>query len=109
MLSGCTSWQAQPVTPEFLSSQLPSKVRVHRVDGSKVVLHDPSFSTDSLVGSMDGTPTGVPLALVRQMDVRHGSAGKTVGLVLGVAAGAVVILYTAAAIVCGGSYSCSEY
>jgi len=42
-LSGCTSWKAQPVTPEVLSSQHPSKIRVHRIDGSTVVLHGPSY------------------------------------------------------------------
>ena len=85
------------------------------MDGSRVVVNSPVISADSLVGSavdnsLLGTKgsrsIGIPLADINQIDVKRGSAGKTVGLILGIAAVAVVGLYVFALIVeCGGGCS----
>jgi len=102
-LSACTSWKAQPVTPEqVVSTQQPLSIRVQRVDGGKTVLDSPQVSGDSLIGAAQGKRTGVALADVTGVAVKHVSALKTVGLVLGMVT--VVFATLAAVYVAEGPY-----
>ena len=110
-LSACTSWQVQTIAPEaVVTTQHPKTGRVQRLDGSRVGVNRPTISSDSLVGaavdnSFLGTKgsglTGIPLADIHQIDVKRGSAGKTVGLILGIAAVAVVGFYVFLLVECG--------
>lgn len=102
-LSACTSWQVQTVSPEqVIATQNPPAVRVQRLDGSRVVVDSPRIGGDSLVGATGGKPTGVPLADIYQLAIRHDDGAKSVGLVLVVAAGAFLILVGMVAIACSG-------
>jgi hypothetical protein len=97
-LSACTSWQVQTVAPEqVVSTQHPSSVRVQRLDGSRAVVDDPRIGGDSLLGVTVGKPTGVPLADIYQVAVKRVSAGKTVGLVLAIPAGIIILSYVVCA------------
>jgi hypothetical protein len=76
-LAACTSWQVQTVSPEqLLAATQPTSVRVSRGDGSQLYLGSPRLSGDSLVGIVDGKPTGVPLADVTRVEAGQG-AGMT--------------------------------
>jgi hypothetical protein len=91
-LAACTSWQVQTVTPEqVVTTQHPSTVRVQRLDGTRAVVDDPRIGGDSLLGLTIGKPIGVPLADIHQVAVKRGNAGKTVGLVLAVTVGVIVL------------------
>ena len=104
LLSACTAWHTQRVTPEVLLQQSqPYRIRVRRTDGSRVVLVDPAIRGDSVVGrwhrydplpgpTRPGMPTstrvevpaGVPLAEVREVQTHGLSVGRTALLVTGV-------------------------
>lgn len=93
-LTACTSWQVQTVAPEqVITTQHPSTVRVQRLDGTRAVVEDPRIGGDSLLGVTIGKPIGVPLADIYQVAVKRVSAGKTVGLVLAIPAGLLVMSY----------------
>ena len=82
----------QGVAPaQVVTTQNPSAVRVQRLDGSRFVVDSPRISGDSLLGAMAGKPTSIPLADIHRCAVKHGSAGKTVGLVLAVTVGVIVL------------------
>jgi hypothetical protein len=84
-LTACTSWRVQRVSPEqLLKNERPRAVRVYRADRSSVILNRPQLVTDSLLGTIRGQRTGVPLAGITQIAVRRGNALKTTGLILGI-------------------------
>jgi SAM-dependent methyltransferase len=90
-LSGCTSWQEKEVAPaQLVADQHPSTVRVTRADQSRVVLQQPTIGGDTLVGMVAaGRPRGetrIALADVKRIEVRHFSAGRTIGLAAAVPA-----------------------
>lgn len=109
-LSGCTSWQVQGVpAAQLFADQPPKQVAVDRGDGRRIVLDGPRLSGDSIVGTVKGDTTGIPLQEASRISVRRGHAGKTVGLVvLTVAAvAAVAAVYWASTfelgcVLCGG-------
>jgi hypothetical protein len=104
-LTACTSWHVQTVSPEqVVNTEHPKAVRVQRMDGSRVVLKSPRISSDSLLGTAIGQPTGMPLSDVYQLAVKRGSTGKTIALVVGVAAVAFLALAAAYVITCADSY-----
>jgi hypothetical protein len=84
-LSACATWQTQSASPEqVLATQHPAKVRVQRVDSSSVVLDSPRIVSDTLVGAVDRKRTGVPLAHIAYVAVKHGNWALTTALVLGI-------------------------
>jgi hypothetical protein len=98
-LAGCTSWRVENVPPaELLQTTAPSEVRVTRPDDSKVVLTRPGIVRDSLWGWSRGAQLGMPLTDVTVIATRHGDAGKTVelsvGIVVGTFAGALIYCAT---------------
>lgn len=112
LLLSCTSWRLQQISPaQLISEKQPSKIRVTRSDGTRIVLTQPRLSGDSLIGSAIGyvsvvppeggarvgvstaEPLGIPLADVAGVSVRRTNAWLTSLLVLGVfAAGGAVFL-----------------
>ena len=123
MLTACTSWRVEQVSPEQLfARQRPKAVRVERADRSRVVLNTPYLVADSLVGTSWGGPTpetmtldevgrdsgakgqrtGVPLTDISQLAVPRTDALKTSGLILGSIAVPFALLGIAMA---GSSYS----
>ena len=89
---GCYTWRVESLTPEaVLAAGQPTEVRVTRTDGSMIVVRDPVLRADSLTGAISRHGTRedarIPLADVHQIATRQFSAGKTIGLVVGLAAG----------------------
>jgi hypothetical protein len=91
-LAACTSWRVENVPPaQLLQTKAPSEVRVTRPDDSKVVLHTPSVVRDSLWGWSRGAELGMPLTDVTVIATRHGDAGKSVELGLGIVVGTIAV------------------
>lgn len=100
--AACHAWHTEDVAPEVvLATQQPTKLRVTRTDGGQLVLHGPLLRGDTLVGiGEQQQEVRIALPDVRHVATRGFSAGRTVGLGLGVVAivgGALVATY---AIVC---------
>ena len=95
--TACHEWRTENLTPTtVLATRQLVTLRVTRIDGSQVVLEHPLLQRDTLSG--DTVPSTrpdtsvlrdvhIPLTDVRQVATRDFSAGRTVGLGLGVAAG----------------------
>ena len=108
-ISACTSWRVQPVSPaQLLDEERPERVRVQRSDRSRVVLNAPQLVPDSLVGTSRGERTSLPLADIAQIEVRRGSTGKTIGLVLGLTAVTAVVCIPCTLLVVCSIGDCSE-
>jgi len=90
-LAACTSWRVETApAAQLLQTKAPSEIRVmRRPDYSEVVLSRPRITRDSLWGWSRGSQLGMPLTDVREIATRHGDAGKTVGLGLGIVVGTV--------------------
>lgn len=88
LLAGCTHWHTDHVSPVgFLISKAPNRIRVTRVDHSRVVLHNPLLVGDTIVDSRpkDASGTKVPLNDVAEVAIRKCDPLATIGLVLGTA------------------------
>lgn len=96
VLTGCTGWRTAPVSPvDLLTPEPPSRIRITRVDESRVELHHPQLAGDTIIDgrARRGIRTKVPLSDVASVAVRKWDPLKTAGLVLGTAAvGAVVAI-----------------
>jgi hypothetical protein len=83
-LVACTKWEVQELTPQQVVSEMkPTRIRVTRSDSARLVFVQPQLAGDSLVGSVLGRRTTVPLAEVAVVAVRKGDPGATVIVVLG--------------------------
>ena len=97
-LAACTSWHVhEGVSPlQLISTKHPKVVRLSRADGSRMVLDQPQLAAgDSLAGVHNGLTSSVAVSDVTQVATPRLSAGKTIGLFLGlsvVAVGIAVIL-----------------
>ena len=107
VLSGaaCQAWHTEGVAPEaVVATRQPGKLRVTRVDGSRIVLKHPVLQGDTLVGTgqrrSGQQDARVALTDVRQLETRGFSSGRTVGLGVGVAGGLVGAFLIAYAIQC---------
>ena len=88
--SACQAWRTERIAPESLLTRHPTKLRVIRTDGTQIVLEHPVLRGDTLSGTRPRW-TGqdevrIPLTHVRQVATRGFSAGRTIGLGVGVAA-----------------------
>jgi len=102
-LAGCTSWRVQPVTPQQLpNTDRPYDVRVYTRKGETVVLEQAFVRNDSLMGSVNGLPLGIPLDEIAGLERKRTDAAKTVLLGVGVA---VVVGAIVAAIAINESFS----
>lgn len=100
-VAGCTSWHVETLPPaELISQKHPGRLRVEQFDGKRVMVYRPEVQGDSLRGRPSAGSKGsraVTLASVRTVSTSHFSAGKTLGLTLGVAAVAVAAAFIALA------------
>jgi len=89
--TACLAWHTEGVAPQVvLATQLPRALRVMRTDGRQLVLQHPVLRGDTLVGISDQQEeVRIALTDVRQVATRGFSAGRTVGLGVGLAAGVV--------------------
>ena len=93
-LAACTSWHVETdVSPlQLISTKHPRVVRLTRADGSRMVLDKPRIAAgDSLAGDHYGKPSTVAVSDVTQVATPRFSAGKTIGLFLGLSVVAVGI------------------
>jgi hypothetical protein len=93
-LGACTTWAVEKgVSPtQLIATAHPSAIRLTRADGSQLVLHQPRVDVgDSLAGVHDGGPFSVAVSDVTGVEIRKISADKTIGLALGISAGAAFI------------------
>jgi len=105
-LAACTSWHVhEGVTPlQLISTEHPRVVRLTRADGSRMVLDQPRIAAgDSLAGVRYGMPSSVAVSDVTQVATPRLSAGKTIGLFLGLSVVAVGI----AVIACVSGSGCA--
>jgi hypothetical protein len=90
-LSACTGWQAQSVAPERVlqdSHFVRRGVRVTTLDGRRLKIAHPALRADTLTGTSDTGAVAIPLAQLRELDVRRPSAARTAALVGGSLVGA---------------------
>ena len=109
--TSCYAWHTEQIAPEsLLATRQPTQLRVTRTDSSQTILENPVMRADTLVGAPGQSNAGevrIPLTDVRQVATRRFSAGRTLGLTLGLAAvtvGTVVIVFL---IKCPGTSACS--
>ena len=99
--TGCTSWNA-------VTQPLPAAVARHPNRKVQVVLHDDrTINADSAKAGADALVTyqragvdTIPLGQIKSVKVRQVNPLKTVGLVLGIAAGAFAVLIVVFLISC---------
>ncbi len=106
-LAACTGWHVEEeVSPlQLISTKHPRVVRLTRADGSHMVLDQPGIATgDSLAGVHNGVTSTVAVSDVTQVATPRLSAGKTIGLLLGLSAVAV----GTAVIACLSSSDCVD-
>ena len=107
--AACTSWRMATVVPDSLfAHQPPSSVRVTRPDSSMVVLDAPVLRGDTLSGSVGARPIQIARVDVAKLETRQISVGKTAGLVVGVAAAALLALVVSYAICSRPGGSCYD-
>jgi hypothetical protein len=102
-VSGCTSWSTQKQPPaQVLSEKAYDKVRVTRIDGSRMELYQPGVVNDTLTGfkskpekGKEPKPVRIAMADIKSVEIHKVSAGKTVLLVAGI--GLTVVLIAALA------------
>jgi hypothetical protein len=96
VLAGCTHWRPARESPaDLLAPEPPPRVRITRLDESRVELRRPQLVGDTLIDgrTRDGSDVKVPLAQVAQVAVRKWDPIGTAGVVLGTAAlGAIVTI-----------------
>lgn len=85
---GCTEWHTtdKPL-PVLLQGRAPEYVRISRRNGSRVTLHFPGFSGDTLVGDVDQQVVRIPLDSIQRIQTSRLSVPKTLAVlgVIGVA------------------------
>ena len=107
-IPACQSWHTEEIAPQqVLDTRQPQSLRVILADSSEVVLNAPELRGDTLLGvARNGGELRVPLDSVRFTETRRFSAGRTIGLVLGLGATAFLALVAAIAIGCNdGCYA----
>jgi hypothetical protein len=97
-LTACTSWRVQRLSPEqVLTAEQPTAIQVMRSDGTRVVLTQPEVSGDSLVGLTERGRLSIPLTDIASVALLKWDPVGTVGLMLGLAALALVAVGVALA------------
>ena len=98
-LAACTSWHVhEGVSPlQFITTEHPRFVRLTRTNGSHIEIDDPKIAAgDTLTGIHNTVLSRVAVSDVTQVATPRVSAGKTIGLFVGLSAVVVGI----AAIAC---------
>jgi hypothetical protein len=91
--TACTSWRQDSLTPQAVVAGKPLTLRVTRTDSSQVILDNPAMQGDTIVGvGKHKAQVRVPLSSVLLTDTRHGDTGKSVLVLLGIAAAVAAVL-----------------
>jgi len=100
-LGACVTWRPTTVAPrQVIEEEQPSRVRVTTLDGERLALRTPVLRGDSLTsGARGAAATTVAISDIRGIEVQQISAGRTFGLIVLLAVGAVVATY---------AYVCSQ-
>jgi len=104
LLNACMSWHVEPPDPTHFSAAHPApRARVTLTSGKRVTVHEAVIVGDSLLGTgeeyattegwMPGRHIAIPLGDVREITVGHGDPGKSLLLLMGIAAGTVLVLF----------------
>jgi len=97
-LAACTSWHVQEgVSPlQFITTEHPRLVRLTRTNGSHVQIDNPQIAAgDTLTGAHNTVLSRVAVSDVTQVATPKFSAGKTVGIFVGLSAVVVGIAVVA--------------
>jgi hypothetical protein len=98
--TACTSWRPDSLTPQAVVAANPPSLRVTRTDSSQVILNNPQMQGDTIVGiGSHKAQVRVGLGSVLLTETRQGDTGKSLLVLLGVAA--VVAAAAVAASVAG--------
>src|SRR5947199_10870877 len=106
-LAACTSWhvEKEPSPLQLISTKHPRVVRLTRADGSHMVLDQPRIAAgDSLAGVHNAVLSRVAVSDVTQVATPRFSAGKTIGILLGLS----VVVVGTAVIACLSSNDCID-
>ena len=103
-LTACYTWQGVATTSPagVIEATQPDRVRVTMPDGTQVELENPSVEGDELVAP----GVSMPLADILELEVREFSMDRTALLLVGVAAGVLVVavaVVVATIKICDGS------
>ena len=101
----CTRWQLAEISPERLVTETkPSRIRVTRLDSTRVELIRPHVSRDSLIGSAtpSGPPVSVPLSAVANVSVIKVKPVETIALAVAISGAAVAAIVALALAKNGG-------
>lgn len=94
--TACSSWHVQSVSPaQLVADAHPSRVRVQRSDGSRVVLQRPVVRGDSLAGQGAGDSVAISFTDIGAVETRRFDVAKTGGL--------VAVLFLVPAIACAAT------
>lgn len=110
--TACQAWHTEDATPQVvLATRQPTKLRVTRTDGQQLVLHQPVFRADTLVGIADPQDQHpemrIALTDVRQVATRGFSPGRTIGLGVGVVTVGLILVAAGACGTDGGHMTIS--
>ena len=79
----CTRWTRQDVAPaKLIAEKHPTRVRVQRADGSRVVLSDPAVVGDSIVGAQGYGRKAMAVTDVTSVALWKFDLGRTIVLAL---------------------------
>lgn len=91
--TACTSWRPDSLTPQAVVASKPLSLRVTRTDSSQVVLNNPQMQGDTIVGiGSHKAQVRVGLGSVLLTETRRGDAGKSMLVLLGVAAAVAAVI-----------------
>ena len=81
LLAACQSWRTQSVAPAaFVADAHPSKIRLLRADGTRVVVRHPVVRGDSITGREPRDSAGALAAEIQRLETLRFDPGKTAGL-----------------------------
>jgi hypothetical protein len=96
LLTGCTQWQVQDISPQqLITTEQPHRIRITRPDSSKVILSDPRIVGDTLYGTATDSRAapapqqGIPLGDIAHVSIRRGDPLAT-GVLIAVPAAALI-------------------
>jgi len=94
LLGGCARWVPQPLVPQAVIEQnSPDRLRVTRIDSSRVELRQPRVEGDNLKGMAGYETRSIPLTEVAYVSLhQQNDLPVILGLSFGLAVGLTVLL-----------------
>jgi hypothetical protein len=93
LVAACSSWRTEPVTPtQLIQSRQPRKIRIERVDGTRLVLAQPFVRGDTVAGTVRRDTVRIAESDISRVAVRRFSWLRTGGLVVGTSGAALGVL-----------------